>query len=325
MRIESKPAVARVLLVRNDNIGDLVCSIPAIQLMRQKFSSARLDLLVNSYNAPVVKPLVPEWVDRLIVYRKTKHLGWSVPQVSHLTTFYLGLRRARYDLVILLGGGFSRQARSWARWTGAPRVIGYGAEMEGPAFEEGRHEVEYSWRLAAWACGIQEPPPSEIQYPVRAEGTRTGIQITSRKPGNRWDESRFTALAREITTRHGQPPLLIWSPGGPDTPTHPGDDAKAAEIALLAGKDVELRPTTTIPGLVTVLRECRTLITPDGGAMHLAAAMGLRVVAMFGQSEPSRWRPWTPRARVLQSTSRTIQDIPVKQVVAAWQELENAG
>src|SRR3989344_2942440 len=95
----------KILLVRNDNIGDLVCSIPAIQLVRTHFPKAEIDILVNSYNAPIVEPLVPKWVDRLVIYQKTKHVGFSISQLFHLIQFYSQLRLAKYDTVILLVGG----------------------------------------------------------------------------------------------------------------------------------------------------------------------------------------------------------------------------
>ena len=309
----------KILLVRNDNVGDLVCSIPAIQLIREHFPKAELHLLVNTYNAPVVEPLVPQTVNRLVVYRKTKHAGLGIQQILRLIRFYRDLRNERYDTVVLLVGGVSRQAKAFADWSGAPRVVGYGLDAEGPRFVEGRHELVYSWDLATHFCGIRADPPSRIDYPIRATGSQTAIQITSRKPGNRWESRRFAELAQKVHAKSGEKPLLLWSPGNAATPTHPGDDEKAADILGMAPSVITPQPTATLQELIGVLRECRVLLTPDGGAMHLAAAMGVRIVAMFGQSDPVRWRPWTPHAKVLQSLTQTIQDIGVEQMFQAWE------
>ncbi len=317
-----KTSVERILLVRNDNIGDLVCSIPAIQLFREIHPSARIDLLVNSYNAPVVESLVPRWVDRLVIYQKTKHVGWSPGQLLHLVKFYLGLRRAHYDRVILLVGGFSRQSYAFATYSRASEIVGYDLPSGGLRYSEGVHEVESSWHLACHACGVDRPVPLEIQYPVRAQGNRVALQITSRKPGNRWSVDSFVELSRRIAAEGKGKPILLWSPGSELIRTHPGDDEKAASILGKAPDWVEARPTATLSELMSVLGECRTLVTPDGGAMHLGAAMGLNVVALFGQSDPVRWRPWTPRARVLQSSSRSVEDISVDDVERAWREVE---
>ncbi|MBI4025902.1 MAG: glycosyltransferase family 9 protein [Verrucomicrobia bacterium] len=317
----SNPALRKLLVVRNDNIGDLICSIPAIQLLRKRLPETEIHLLVNSYNAPVVEVLLPQWVDRLLVYRKTKHVGLTARQLIHLAKFYFGLIRERYDAAILLVGGVSRQAQAFAQCSGAPRVIGYGSTNEGPAYQDGCHELEYSWRLAAYLCETNENPPDRIQYPVRVTGARTGVQITSRKPGNRWSAERFAELIRQIHAQTRQKPLLMWSPGDTSTRTHPGDDEKAADILELVPETVEPRPTGTLKDLILTLQECSVLITPDGGAMHLAAAMGSRVVAMFGQSDPVRWRPWTPCAKVLQSPTRSIEDIGVDEVMQAQAQI----
>lgn len=318
---ESQRPILKILLIRNDNIGDLICSIPAIELIRRCFPQAKLDLLVNSYNAPIVEPLVPKHIDRLIVYRKTKHVGLGPTQLLHLAQFYLGLRREKYDAAVVLVGGDSPQSQSFAKWSGAAPIIGYGPGNDGPCFHEGKHEVEYSWDLAAYFCGSRERPPAQIDYPVRATGMRHAIQLTSRKQGNRWDSTMFAAVASKIFDQTGEKSILLWSPGSASTLTHPGDDEKAAEVIALAPMALEARPTQSLQQLVAALKECCTLVTPDGGAMHLASAMGIRLVAMFGQSEPSRWKPWSPFSIVLQSKSRTIQDISVEEVFAAWKQI----
>jgi heptosyltransferase III len=311
---------SKVLLVRNDNIGDLICSIPAIQLLRRERPKARIDLLVNEYNAPVVEGLVPSVVDRLLVYSKTKHAGTGPGQLIKLAGFYWELLFSGYDAVVLLVGGESRHSHNFARWTRAPHIFGYGGNLNGPPFEEGLHEVEYGWRLANYVCGTDHPLPDSIPYPIVRNGERVAIQITSRKPGNRWPTGSFVELARRLYEQTGEKSILLWSPGSETTRTHPGDDEKAAKILAEASAWLEPRPTCRLQELIQVMKECRQLVTPDGGAMHLAAAMGLHVVAMFGQSDPVRWRPWTPRAIVLQSPSRTIQNISVDQVFEFWRK-----
>lgn len=307
----------RVLLVRNDNVGDLVCSIPAIRLARERLRGVEIRLLVNSYNVGVAEPLVPRWVDRLVVYTKTKHAGFGFRQAARLAGFYRQLLARPCDAAFLLVGGESRQALAFARWARARRVFGYGSKAHGPSWEEGRHEVEYSWRVMAYALGVEAPPPSEIDYPMRAKGDRVAIQITSRKPGNRWPAARFAEVARAMASAARSSVLLFWSPGDQATPTHPGDDRKAEEIVRLAGGAVTPSPTSTLQELIARLAECRLMVTPDGGAMHLAAAMGVRVVALFGQSDPTRWRPWTSRAQCLKSSSATIEDLSEDAVLAA--------
>lgn len=311
----------KILLIRNDNIGDLICSIPAIQLIRESYPDATIHLLVNSYNAPVVEPLVGKMVDKLVIYHKTKHTGLNFGQLLRLFRFYVELRGEKYNAAVMLVGGTSKQAISFAKWSSAENIYGYGEEASGPEFKEGLHEVEYSWNLALQMTGKERKPPEVIPYPLQRTGTRTAIQITSRKPGNRWTTKNFIELIKKVFETTKEKPILLWSPGDSSTATHPGDDDKAADIIGQTAAYIEPRPTATLAELIDVLKECRYMITPDGGAMHLANAMGIRVLALFGQSDPVRWRPWGKNSIFIQSPSRTVNDIGVDEVSLRFKDL----
>ena len=106
----------------------------------------------------------------------------------------------------------------------------------------------------------------------------------------------------EYIAHHPARFMLLWSPGAEDNPLHPGDDAKAREVMERvmqsgihsdgAGTTVIVRPTQTLAELIAALGECNVLICADGGAMHLAAGLGLPIVCLFGNSGATRWRPW---------------------------------
>ncbi len=126
--------------------------------------------------------------------------------------------------------------------------------------------------------------------------------------------------------------MLLWSPGAEDNPLHPGDDAKAQDVLKKVGADslcvpgiplrgqvtVMARPTQTLPELIAALGECNALICADGGAMHLAAGLGLPIVCLFGNSGAARWRPWGVPYRLLQKPSCNVADIGVDEVVSAF-------
>ena len=79
--------------------------------------------------------------------------------------------------------------------------------------------------------------------------------------------------------------------------------------------------TEALRELIAALAACDYAICADGGALHLAAALGKPVVALFGDTPPERWRPWGVRHRVLRPASRDVADLDVDQVVAAFREL----
>jgi hypothetical protein len=133
-------------------------------------------------------------------------------------------------------------------------------------------------------------------------------------------------LARALHEREDAGFVLVWSPGAPDNPRHPGDDDKAEEArrALAGVPCVDVR-TETLPELVGVLSLADAIITADGGAMHLGAACGLPVVALFGNSDPAMWHPWHVPHEVLQPPERDVGLIEVEEVLAAWDRLAACG
>jgi ADP-heptose:LPS heptosyltransferase len=325
-----------ILVVRRDNIGDLVCTTPLFSALRQRFPDAWIGALVNSYNAPVLQGN-PD-VDEIFAYRKLKHREPGDSLLSNLWTRYrliAALRRKRLDYVILAGN--AARATVLARILGAKSVVGLAAShmpADVPAEPvEGRHEVEITFRLAQ-PLGISGPPPAPSVVPDKAAVTRLrrdvatrlpggagrliGIHISARKPSQRWPIERFAELIRAITRHPGAGVLLFWSPGPENDPRHPGDDEKAQTLALeLRSLPLFPVPTRGLGELIAGLSLCDRVICSDGGAMHLAAALAKPIVCLFGQSDAARWHPWGVPHALLQPASRDVRDIDVVGVLDA--------
>ena len=135
--------------------------------------------------------------------------------------------------------------------------------------------------------------------------------------------ARFAALMQQLHATQGAVFLLFWSPGAADDARHPGDDARARELIdeLPENFPVFACASSDLPSLIAGLALTGAVITPDGGAMHLAAALGKPVVALFGDSPVTRWRPWGVAHEVVQAASGDVADVPVSDVVAAWNRL----
>ena len=80
-------------------------------------------------------------------------------------------------------------------------------------------------------------------------------------------------------------------------------------------------PSRDLGNLIAGLSLVDGVITPDGGAMHLAAALGKPVVALFGDSPVTRWRPWGVACEIVQAVSGDVADMPVSDVLTAWNRL----
>ena len=120
--------------------------------------------------------------------------------------------------------------------------------------------------------------------------------------------------------------ILLWAPGSRDNARHPGDDEAAAAVRR-AAKGAQVVPVETpdLKTLIAALSLADGVVCPDGGAMHLAAALGKPVVALFGDSPVERWRPWGVRHRVVRPASRDLADLPLQAVLAACGELARPG
>jgi ADP-heptose:LPS heptosyltransferase len=325
--------VRSILVVRRDNIGDLVCTTPLFSALRRRFPRAWIAALVNSYNAAVLDRN-PD-LDRVIVYSKLKHLD---PGQSALGTLarriadLWQLRRRRLDCVVLATSQYVPRTWWLARALAPARIVGFTDDTLRRV--AGLHEVERVFTLAA-QLGIERPiPPLKVvPDPRLVEKARTAfgaaagrmkiaVQISTRRPAQQWPAERFVELVRRLDAL-GAAAMLLWSPGPSNHPRHPGDDDKAAAIAgRLEGKTplVAYR-AGPLPELIGALAACDAVITSDGGAMHLAAALQKPIVCFFGDMPPEQWRPWGVPHRVLRPESRNAADISADEALAAFRDL----
>ena len=328
MSLHSTP---KILVIRRDNIGDLVCTTPLIGALRQRFPDAWLGALVNSYNAPVVDGN-PD-LDSVFAYTKAKHRGHgeSLPGILwQRLKMMQRLRKMQLDDVIIATTSSQPRVIKLAQWLKPKRIIGFGdskgLDVALPLDNAGRHEVEDVFRVAS-IYGIDgQPPACRVVAPVAAPSAPTltiGIHISARKPSQRWLAERFAETIKAIAAQGPVRFVLLWSPGAEDNPLHPGDDAKAQEVLRHVGSGAAVvpRPTRTLSELIAALAQCDALICADGGAMHLGAGLGLPIVCLFGNSGAQRWRPWSVPYRLLQKPSFDVADIGVDEVVSAFNAL----
>jgi ADP-heptose:LPS heptosyltransferase len=318
---------SNIVVIRRDNIGDMVCTTPLLAALRTRFQQGWIGVLANSYNAPVLDGN-PD-VDEVLAYRKLKHLSAGSGALSAIVdkaSLIWGLRRKKLDLVVLAAGPQDNRGATLARILAPVRTI-----RSQPA-EKGIHEVERTFS-AARLLGIEgDIPPLKIipaensvrrvrQAIARAGLSAThpliGLHISARRVAQRWPAERFAELAIALRSGLGAATMLFWSPGGSSQAQHPGDDDNATSIVKLTAGNAQLIPwaTTELPDLVAGISACDAVICSDGGAMHVAAALGKPISCFFGDSPVDRWRPWGVRHFVLQSPSGKVEDISLQEAL----------
>ena len=340
----------KFLVIRRDNIGDLVCTTPLLSMLRAHFPQAEICALVNSYNAAVLENNTD--INTVYAYTKAKHrateqslLGVYLERAVQM----LEMRRKRFDYAIL-AGAFASRALKLARMVRPKHIIAYAdAGIRGidlpvvKNWDEDSHEVEVVCGLLSALGMTASPPPVKVYAdPVLAGQVRArlaalfeqkmptasahrhliGIHISARKPSQRWQAGRFVELIRKLAAVEKMAFVLLWSPGDEANPLHPGDDGKAAEIlASLADQPVVGYPTHRLQELIGVLSLCDAVICSDGGAMHLAAGLGKPILCFFGKSDSRRWRPWGVPCELIQPDSLEVADITTEQALDGFERL----
>ena len=311
----------RILIVRRDNIGDLACTTPLVAALRAHLPRAWLAALVTTYNAEVLarNPAL----DELFVYEKLKHrTGGLIAHVRNRIGQMSRLRREKLDCVLVPAP--APQSLKIARSLNPGRVIAARAAV--PA---GMHEVERTFELGKSLGVAGAPGPLQI-FPDKdrarelkndiGAGPFIAVHISARRPAQRWPLERYAALIGQLSKQAKV--LLLWAPGPRDNPKHPGDDDAAADVLRLAGgANVVPVETPELKTLIAALSLAGRVVCPDGGAMHLAAALGKPVVALFGDSPVERWRPWGVAHRVVRSASGDLADLPLEPVLEAYRAL----
>ncbi len=318
----------KILVIRRDNIGDLICTTPLISALRRHYADAQINALTNDYTAAVLTGN-PD-LDALHIYRKAKHRAADETKFSvwrQTLALLWRLRRARFDLIVVATPGPQPGAVKFARGIGGGRLLAYM-----PQDEDNRgHETQRVMRLLR-PLGIDEAPGAltlvadrRLAATVAVPGGNSpliGLHISARKALQRWPVERFAEFARTLHADQGARFLLFWSPGGADHPQHPGDDDKAERFLELC-RDLPLLacPTRRLEELIAGLSRCDRVVCSDGGAMHVAAGLGKPIVCFFGNSDAERWRPWGVAHELLQAGSRNVADISVAEALAAYQRL----
>jgi ADP-heptose:LPS heptosyltransferase len=333
--------VRRILVVRKDNIGDVLCTTPALRALRRAFPGAHLAILVSRHCRAVVERN-PD-VDDVFTYTKAKHDSrwFGVPVLWQLMWVLRELRARRFDLVIAMGRPCSRSSAWLAYATGAPWRLGYLGSASSPFsfFLNLRQEVEAMETHEVDGClgllasiGVSPAgreltliPDPEAQRSVqqRLGGTRVEggdrlalIHISCRREDNRWPLPAFAQAADALHERLGLSILLSWAPGDAKNPLFPGEDGKAEEVAArMRARPVLLR-TPTLAELIAAVSLSDFVLSPDGGLMHIAAALQVPQVALFGGPDPRQWRPVNPKSLVLRRGFR-VDQIRVEEVVEA--------
>jgi heptosyltransferase I len=345
--------IGRVLIVRLGAMGDVIHGLPAVGALRAAFPEAVLGWLIEERWAELLctlstprsgprsaqRPLV----DRLhtVNTRQWRHAPFSAATWERVAASLSDLRATRYDTVVDFQGAV--RSSLLARWSGAPVIYGAAQPRENLAtmfytrqiITRGEHVVEQNLSLAE-AVAQQALKIPRVELPrddaadqecdrrLKAQGTQ---EFALLNPGagwgaKQWPAERYGEVAKQFA-ENGLKTLVNVGPGEEDL-------ARTVETA--SGGTAQTF-TGSLTQLIALTRRARLFIGGDTGPMHLAAALGVPVVGIFGPTDPARNGPFVTRNIVLRSPASStnyshvprpdngLLEISAAQVVAAARQL----
>lgn len=302
------------ILIRATNwVGDAIMALPALRAVRSKFPEAEIAILARPYVADIYRG--QGICNQLIAYEsQAKHRG-----ILGRERLAAELRAQKFDLALLLQNAFDA---AWLVWRGGiSERIGYARDGRGflltkpirvpKTGEIPPHEKFYYLELlrrAGWIDSLPDEPFITLNVPEsnrrRAEEflAQSGVRSNSLRialgagasygSAKCWLPSRFAELTNRLQAKTDADVILF------------GTAAEAAVARAISAEmrrpAIDLTEKTSIADLPGLLSQCHVFIGNDSGAMHVAAGVGLPVVAVFGPTDPYGTAPVTPRCTIVQ-------------------------
>lgn len=306
-----KPTSKKILVMRYRFIGDTVLTVPFLRNLRRAEPGAYIAWMVAPGSSDVVNGI--PYVDDMIYWDPATIHADS--RGTHRTfsakmAFIKELRLHHFDKVYILKRSLSSAIIAWL--SGARERIGFDTEGRGflltrkVPYRHDRHEVENFLEvlradgvkveddfLEIWTTVQEEERTNRVlaDAGVTVSEQRAMIHPFSAVPQRGWPLENFAELAIRLNKEAGCRTIVV---GGA------GDIETFKKVKHLFGEGtVDLVGKCTLRETIALLKQCVLFVGNDSGIMHLAAAAGTPVVALFGPQSPVKFGPWSRRARVI--------------------------
>jgi heptosyltransferase-2 len=300
-----KLTAKKILVMRYRFIGDTVLTVPFLRNLREAFPAAQIDLMLEPFSGQVIEGC--PYVDRVIPFEfKTIHTYSAAAErgkVAGYIHYWRLIRNEHYDAAFVLKRSLS--SALLVRLAGVPRRIGFATEGRGVlltdrvTYRHDQHEVENfldclrlldvpinSKALELW-------PNPENDKKVAAIMAQTGwkdgspkviIHAAASLPAKQWPLDRFAAVMNVLRDKHHARFVYTGSAG---------DAVLYRSIEKLGPfNGLDLCGITNVRENLSVYKGADLFFGVDSGPMHMAAAVGVPVVALFGPTDERKWGPW---------------------------------
>ena len=333
----------RILVVRQHNqMGDMVCATPCFRALKETWPSAQLALVTAPVNRQVVAN--NPHLSRLFLFEQR---FWRQP--AALASFLRALRRFDAELSFVLNSvSFSATSAFLALWSPARWVVGgdsepFGSKVAGayslrlPASAHlDRHAIDHGLAPLA-AVGITTGDRFPVVVPSVEDRRRAADLVAgllrggpfwalhpgAGKPQNCWPAERFAELARRAAAAGHQVLVLHGPADGPALSGFQralGPDAGRAPIVIA--------PPLSVAAAAALVALAERFLCNDTGIMHVAGALRVPTLALFGATDPALWKPPAAQVRALRAAGRLpdprgeefgwLENLSVEEVWHTW-------
>ncbi|HLB00001.1 MAG TPA: glycosyltransferase family 9 protein [Bacteroidota bacterium] len=292
--------VERILVIKLRAIGDVLLSTAVLPGLRAAYPGASLDFLTEKYCAGVIEG--NPHVSGLLTFD---------PRAERSLNLIRRVRAAGYDLVLDLFG--NPRSAVLALLSGAHVRVGYRFNWRTLCYNRvvtprggTVHNVDFNLdALSRIGIDARDGKPF---FPLDREAEAFagecldgagygGKKVVALNPGGGWSSKKwrpdqFAGLGRRIVAERRSGVLIVWGPG---------EEEDARRVLAGIGRGAVLAPPTTLKRLGALLKLCEALVTNDSGPMHIAAALGVPVLAIFGPTVPALQGPVFTRSEIVQN------------------------
>lgn len=290
-------------------LGDVVMSLPALSAVRRAFPNAHLALLIKRELASLFDGA--GWVDEVIPYQ----VGRGAAGLADRWRIVEAIRRRRFDLAIAFPNSF--EAALWVALARVPRRAGFARDGRGPLLTDRvrptapimeAHQVHYLLHMLkqtlgvdgeAQRCALEPHEPHRAKMRAWLERMRRRPQgklvaiapAAAYGPAKEWPAGRFAALIDMLAERFGAECVLVGALN---------ERARCEQVAAACRhQPIVAAGETSVGDLVALMSLSDAFVGNDSGCMHVAAAVGIPTVGIYGSTRPARTGPLGPRTMTL--------------------------
>lgn len=330
--IKNPEDIKNILVIRMNKIGDMICTIPLIKTLRRNFKNAKIAVFTEELSGELLKDT--GLADGIIIYKKNSKLLWNkYLECWRLMTKYkkeYGIKH--FDMAIAVKGGFSSFLSIITFLSGAHIRVGYlhpknrflklfynfpVKPIDIPKF----HQVDACLNLLT-VVGIKEQV-KDIAITIPAEHKATAVKfllkkglqpkkqlaifnISNNRNTSTWQTDNFIKLGRMLSQKYGYNCIITCVSV---------DKEKAFKICSELKGNGFFYDTPKLMDFAAITSLANLLVAGDGGAIHIGAAVGTKVIALFGQTNPIIYGPYGEGHIILKSYKGNINSITPDDVI----------